>query len=163
MALISGAHMIVYSANGEADRAFLRDVVGLPHVDVGHGWLIFALPASEIAVHPAETGGHGIYLMVDDVAAFVAQMADRGVPCTAPQDQGWGVLTELSLPGGGKLGVYQPRHARPAWSAPAPRKRAATKRPRPQAARRVATKKTKKTTKRKVAKPARRVQRRTKR
>jgi len=154
MALISGAHMIVYSANGDADRAFLRDVVGLPHVDVGHGWLIFALPASEIAVHPAETSGHGIYLMVDDVAAFVARMADRGVRCTAPQDQGWGILTELSLPGGGQLGVYQPRHARPTWSAP--RKRNATKRAKPQAARRVATKK-------KAAKPARRAQRRAKR
>jgi hypothetical protein len=152
MALISGAHMIVYSANGDADRAFLRDVVGLPHVDVGHGWLIFALPASEIAVHPAETSGHGIYLMVDDVEAFVAQMADRGVRCTAPHDQGWGVLTELSLPGGGQLGVYQPRHARPTWSAP--RKRKAAKRRKPQAVRRVA---------KKAAKPARRGQRRAKR
>jgi len=119
MATVSGAHMILYSANGDADRAFLRDVLGFPHVDVGHGWLIFALPASEIAIHPAQTSGeHEIYLMVDDVAAFAARMNDRGILCTPPRDQGWGVLTQLSLPGGGQLGIYEPRHARPTWSAP---------------------------------------------
>ena len=70
MPMITGAHMIVYSANGDADRAFLRDVLGFPHVDVGQGWLIFALPSSEIAIHPAEKGGeHEIYLMVDDIKA----------------------------------------------------------------------------------------------
>jgi hypothetical protein len=116
MATITGVHMIIYSANADADRAFIRDVLGFPHVDVGHGWLIFALPASEIAVHPADTnGGHEIYLMVEDVKVFIAEMTRRGVMCTAPQDQGWGVLTQLSLPGGGQLGVYQPRHARPTW------------------------------------------------
>src|SRR6476659_8160364 len=100
MSTVSGAHMIVYSANAEADRALLRDVLDFPHVDVGQGWLIFALPASEIAIHPAETsGGHEIYLMVDDVAGFVARMKDRGIGCTPPQDQGWGVLTQLTLPG----------------------------------------------------------------
>jgi hypothetical protein len=109
--------MIVYSANGDADRAFLRDVLGFPHVDVGESWLIFALPSSEIAIHPSENSSeHEIYLMVDDVKGFVAGMADRGVRCTEPRDQGWGVLTSLSLPGGGQLGVYEPRHARPAWS-----------------------------------------------
>ena len=114
MATITGVHMIIYSANADADRAFIRDVLGFPHVDVGHGWLIFALPASEIAVHPADTNGsHEIYLMVEDVKVFIAEMTRRGVMCTAPQDQGWGVLTQLSLPGGGQLGVYQPRHARP--------------------------------------------------
>ena len=121
MASISGAHMILYSANGDADRAFIRDVLGFPHVDVGHGWLIFALPASEIAVHPAEkSGAHEIYLMVEDVAAFVADMNSRGVPCTPPKDQGWGILTQLTLPGGGQLGIYQPRHARPKWPEPNP-------------------------------------------
>ena len=116
MATITGAHMIIYSANADADRAFIRDVLGFPHVDVGHGWLIFALPASEIAVHPADTnGGHEIYLMVEDVKVFIAEMTRRGVVCTAPQDQGWGVLTQLSLPGGGQLGVYDPRHPRPTW------------------------------------------------
>jgi hypothetical protein len=109
--------MIIYSADGEADRTFLRDVLGFPYVDVGRGWLIFALPASEIAVHPADkSGGHEIYLMVEDVKSFVAQMTERDVACTTPQDQGWGIVTQLSLPGGGQLGVYEPRHARPVWS-----------------------------------------------
>jgi hypothetical protein len=152
MATISGAHMIVYSANGDADRAFLRDVLGFPHVDVGQGWLIFALPASEIAIHPAQASGeHEIYLMVDDVAAFVARMNDRGIRCTPPRDQGWGVLTQLSLPGGGQLGIYEPRHARPTWSEPLKRKATPRK---PAARRRVAAK---------AAKPARRARRRTKR
>ena len=152
MATISGAHMIVYSANGDADRAFLRDVLGFPHVDVGRGWLIFALPASEIAIHPAQASGeHEIYLMVDDVAAFVARMNDRGIRCTPPRDQGWGVLTQLSLPGGGQLGIYEPRHARPKWSKLLKRKA----KPRtPAARRRVAAK---------AAKPARQARRRTKR
>lgn len=153
MAGISGAHMIVYSANADADRAFLRDALGFPHVDVGQGWLIFALPASEIAIHPADASGeHEIYLMVDDVNDFVANMSERGVRCTEPRDQGWGVLTSLSLPGGGALGIYEPRHARPAWSAPRGRK-AARPRKRP-AKRRVATR---------AAKPVRRGRRRTKR
>lgn len=116
MALINGAHSIIYSNNAEADRALLRDVLGLPHVDIGHGWLIFALPPAEVAVHPADDGEkHELYLMTDDVRAFVAEMAGRGVTCSEPADRGWGVLTEMRLPGGGTIGVYQPRHARPAW------------------------------------------------
>jgi hypothetical protein len=139
MATITGAHMIIYSANGDADRAFLRDVLGFPHVDVGEGWLIFALPSSEIAIHPSEKSSeHEIYLMVDDVKGFVASMTDRGVRCTEPRDQGWGVLTSLSLPGGGQLGVYEPRHARPTWSK-APKRKAVRPRKRP-AKRRVAAK-----------------------
>ena len=155
MATINGAHMIVYSANAEADRAFLRDVLGFPHVDVGQGWLIFALPASEIAIHPADSSGeHEIYLMVDDVKAFVTSMAGRGVRCTEPRDQGWGVLTSLSLPGGGALGVYEPRHARPAWSEPRKvRKPKATKSPKRRPARRL-------TAARKTSKPVPRVRRR---
>jgi len=112
--VINGAHCIVYSTNPDADRAFLRDVVGLPHVDVGHGWLIFGLPPSEIAVHPAERqGSHELYFMCDDIEAFVAAMKTHDVACGAVQNQGWGLLTQLTLPGGGTLGVYQPRHARP--------------------------------------------------
>ena len=154
MAIVNGAHMIVYSASGDADRAFLRDVLGFPHVDVGHGWLIFALPASEIAIHPAQTsGGHEIYLMVDDIAGFVAGMNDREVRCTPPQDQGWGVLTQLTLPGGGQLGIYEPRHARPSWQVS--RNRKAVKRRKPVAKRRAVAAK--------AAKPARRARRRTKR
>ena len=116
MPLINGAHSIVYSKDAEADRAFLRDVLGLPAVDVGRGWLIFALPPSEVAVHPAEgSDRHELYLMTDDIHAFVKEMADRGISCGPPEDQGWGVLAGLVLPGGGKIGVYQPRHARPVW------------------------------------------------
>ena len=113
--MLIGAHAIVYSTDAEADRQFLRDVIGLTHVDVGHGWLIFGLPPSEVAVHPGETNDqYGFYLMYDDVAAFTAEMKARGVTCAPIEDQGWGMLTHIVLPGGGELGVYQPRHARPA-------------------------------------------------
>lgn len=112
--MISGAHAIIYSTNAEADRAFLRDVLALPHVDVGHGWLIFGLPPSEIAVHPSDKNNlHELYFMCDDIEAFVARMKAQVIECTPVQDQGWGLLTQLTLPGGGKIGVYQPRHARP--------------------------------------------------
>ena len=116
MAII-GAHSIIYSKDSDADRRFFHDVLGLPSVDVGRGWLIFGLPPAELAVHPAEqTEKHELYLMVDDVKAFVADMAARGVTCGPMNDERWGVLTSITLPGGGTLGVYQPRHARPpAW------------------------------------------------
>ena len=112
--MIVGAHAIVYSANAEADRAFFRDVLRFPFVDAHDGWLIFALPPSEVAVHPAEQNGrHELYLMVDDVEGFVSEMVGHGITCGPVQNQGWGLLTALTLPGGGSLGVYQPRHARP--------------------------------------------------
>ena len=113
--MITGAHSILYSTNPEADRAFLRDVLGLPHVDAGHGWLIFGLPPSEVAVHPAEANGrHELYLLCDDVQAFVSSMAGRGINCSAVRRERWGAVTQLTLPGGGALGVYQPAHPRPA-------------------------------------------------
>jgi hypothetical protein len=113
-ATISGAHVVIYSSQPEADRAFFRDVLELPSVDVGEGWLIFALPPSELAVHPADAGGpHELYLMCEDLAAFMRDMKRRGLPCDEPQTLSWGLLTGLTLPGGGKIGVYQPRHARP--------------------------------------------------
>lgn len=112
--MITGAHVIVYSTDPGADRAFLRDVIKLTHVDVGHGWLIFGLPPSEVAVHPAEKNGdHALYPMCDDIEGFVAEMKTRGIACGPVQNPGWGLLTQLTLPGGGMLGVYQPRHARP--------------------------------------------------
>ncbi len=112
--MISGAHVIIYSTDAEADRAFLRDVLKLTNVDVGQGWLIFGLPPAEVAVHPAEQNDvHEFYLMCDDVAAFIGEMAKHEVVCAAVQDQGYGLFTRLTLPGGGRLGVYQPRHARP--------------------------------------------------
>ena len=112
--MLIGAHSIVYSKDSEADRNFLRDVIGLTNVDVGRGWLIFGLPPAEVAVHPGDNDQYGFYLMYDDVAAFAEEMKRRGVTCAPIEDQGWGLLTHIVLPGGGKLGVYQPRHARPA-------------------------------------------------
>lgn len=117
--MINGAHSILYSMDAEADRGFFRDVLGLPNVDVGDGWLIFALPPSEVAVHPASKGNvHELYLMCADVAAFVATMEGRGVACEPIRDLGWGRLTQVTLPSGGKIGVYEPRHPRPEPTAP---------------------------------------------
>jgi hypothetical protein len=115
--MINGAHVIIYSKNPEADRVFLREVLSFPHVDVGHGWLIFALPPAEVAVHPgSQNEVHELYLMCDDIAAFIAKMQQHRISCSEVQQQGWGMLTHMVLPGGGKLGVYQPRHARPPQS-----------------------------------------------
>lgn len=112
--MIIGAHSIIYSKNPEADRAFFRDVLKFAHVDVGDGWLIFGLPPAEVAVHPSDNNDvHEFYLMCDDVEAFVAQMQEHKIACEPVQDQGYGLVTRATLPGGGKLGVYQPRHARP--------------------------------------------------
>ena len=117
--MISGAHAIIYSKRPEADRAFLRDLIGLPHVDVGSGWLIFALPPSEVAVHPSDdTEKHELYFMCEDIHAFTSAMKARNIVSDPVQDEGWGLLTHLTLPGGGKLGVYQPRHARPEMAEP---------------------------------------------
>lgn len=112
--MINGAHVVLYSNDPEADRGFLRDVLGLPHVDVGGGWLIFGLPPAEVAVHPAETSGkHELYLMCEDVEAFVRSMKDRELAVSEIRDEGWGRLCAVTLPGGGEVGVYEPRHARP--------------------------------------------------
>ena len=112
--MFSGAHVVVYSTDAEADRAFFRDVLELPYVDAGHGWLILALPPAEMAVHPAGTGNtHELFLMCDDVGSFVARMSGRGVTCSDVQTERWGLITRLPLPGGGTLGVYQPRHPSP--------------------------------------------------
>ncbi len=93
---------------------FFCDILSFPSVDAGDGWLIFALPPSEVAVHQAEESGrHELYLMCDDAAKFVAEMAEKGVECAPAQNVGWGVLTRITLPGGGTVGVYEPRHARP--------------------------------------------------
>jgi hypothetical protein len=123
MPMINGAHVILSSKNAEADRVFLRDVLKLPNVDVGDGWLIFALPPAEVAIHPAEKGTvHELYLMTADLGALIKALGKRGVSCSPPRNLGWGVLAQVSLPGGGTLGVYEPRHARPAWSEPTKRK-----------------------------------------
>ena len=102
--MIQGAHVIVYSHAAEADRAFFQDVLAFPSVDVGGGWLIFGLPPAEVAVHPSDANGpHQLYLMCDDVEAFIAKMSERGIACSPVSDQGWGLLTTLTLPGGGAL------------------------------------------------------------
>jgi len=112
--MISGAHLIIYSKNADADKVFFRDVLQLTNVDVGHGWLIFALPLSELAIHPSvDSDHHEMYLMCDDIRVFVQQMTEHKIACTEILDQGWGKLVQLTLPGGGKIGVYEPRHERP--------------------------------------------------
>ena len=109
--MILGAHIILHSKNAEADRLFFRDVLGLEWVDAGHGWLIFALPPAEIACHPApENDRHEMYLMCDDLAATMQSLKDHDVECDPPTDVSWGRLTHLALPGGGRLGLYQPKH-----------------------------------------------------
>jgi hypothetical protein len=129
--VIIGAHSILYSRNPDADRAYLRDVLGFPSVDVGGGWLIFGLPPAEVAVHPSdENDAHELYLMCDDVKAFMRDMKKRGIACGPVQNPGWGVLTHVMLPGGGKLGVYEPRHARPnAMKVGKPAKKSVRKKP----------------------------------
>ena len=159
--MILGAHVIVYSRDADADRAFLRDVLGLPHVDAGHGWLIFGLPGGEAAVHPAdENGRHELYLMCDDVAAQVATLRERGVECSDPVDRGWGVLATITLPGGGELGIYQPRHPIALGLAPKPKRTAVKKKPtrkatsKPRAAKRSRTNKRSRTKERGARAPA---------
>lgn len=112
--MINGAHVVVYSTNPDADRAFLKDVLELTHLDVGGGWLIFGLPPTEVAVHPSEKNDvHEFYLMVDDIDAFISKIRKHGISGSPVQDQSWGLISYMTLPGGGKLGVYQPRHTRP--------------------------------------------------
>jgi hypothetical protein len=112
--MINGAHAIIYTKDAEADRAFLKDVLKFPHVDVGGGWLIFALPPAEVGVHPhSKNDYHELYLMCDDVKAFIAEMKKKKVKCDKVSEQPYGSMTAITLPGGGKLGVYEPKHARP--------------------------------------------------
>jgi catechol 2,3-dioxygenase-like lactoylglutathione lyase family enzyme len=112
--MFSGAHVVISTTDADADRAFFRDVIGFRSVDAGDGWLFFALPESEAAFHPADSNGHHeLYLMCDDVEAFISQMKEKGINCDEQKNVGWGILTAFTLPGGGKIGVYQPRHERP--------------------------------------------------
>src|SRR4051794_4506588 len=110
--MITGSHVILYSADADADRAFLAELLGTPSVDAGGGWTILQLPPGEVAVHPAETSGAvELYLVCDDVEATVAELTARGVPVEGEiTDQGWGRLTSVALPGGGRIGVYEARH-----------------------------------------------------
>jgi hypothetical protein len=113
--VVTGLHALIYSTDAEGVRAFFRDVLGFSSVDAGGGWLIFALPPAELAVHPADREGrHELYLMCDDVARTVADLEARGVELARPvTDEGFGLVTSIRLPGGGELGLYEPRHATP--------------------------------------------------
>lgn len=119
--MFSGAHVLFFSRDAEADRAFLRDSLGMPFVDAGHGWLIFQLPPAEAAVHPVDAGGEGaqdgsmlpaeLYLMCDDLEATLEALRGRGVATAEVKEERWGRVTRLRLPSGGTLGLYQPKHA----------------------------------------------------
>lgn len=122
MPLINGVHVLIYSSNPDADRAFCRDVLGLKYVDVGHGWLIFALPPAELACHPIdasvaapEHAGHQmlgavVYLMCEDLTSTMAALAAKSVACSEIAREAWGIRTTVRLPSGGELGLYQPTH-----------------------------------------------------
>jgi catechol 2,3-dioxygenase-like lactoylglutathione lyase family enzyme len=113
--LITGVHAIIFTRDAEADRAFFRDVLGLPAVDAGGGWLIFALPPAELAAHPTdEDAHHELYLMCEDVRATIEELRGKGVEFTSEiSDEGFGLMTALRLPGGGELALYEPRHPSP--------------------------------------------------
>jgi hypothetical protein len=112
--MIFGAHVIVYSKDAAADRAFLRDILGFASVDAGHGWLIFALPPSEVAIHPAEENDRQeLYLMCNDLKAEIAALGKKGVRCSDVEQARWGSITKIRLPGGGEVGLYQPKHPSP--------------------------------------------------
>ncbi len=108
--MIFGAHVVLFSTDADADRAFLADALGVAGVDGGGGWLIFALPPAEVAVHPAESAGAQLYLMCDDLDAEMRRLSGLGVECSAVEEARWGSVTTIRLPGGGEVGLYQPRH-----------------------------------------------------
>jgi catechol 2,3-dioxygenase-like lactoylglutathione lyase family enzyme len=114
--VITGAHAIIYTRDADGVRAMFEDVLGLPSVDAGHGWLIFALPPAEVAAHPTDDGPgrHELYLMCDDIRATVADLEAKGVEFSRPiAEERWGSVTAIALPGGGELGLYQPKHPSP--------------------------------------------------
>ena len=111
--MITGTHAMLFSNDPDADRLFLKDVLEIPSIDSGGGWLIFKLPPAELGVHGGENGFHQVYFICDDVDAFVDAMTAKGVACDEIEAAPWGRITRIALPGGGKLGVYQATHARP--------------------------------------------------
>lgn len=112
--MIDGVHAIIYTPQADEVRAFVRDILGWPGVDAGAGWPIFAMPPAELAIHPAEAWRHELYLLCDDLEAIIAVLAGKGVSLAEPvAERDWGRLTAIALPGGGRLGLYQPYHPRP--------------------------------------------------
>lgn len=126
--MLTGAHVVVFSSKSQADADFLRDVLALPSVDAGEGFLIFGLPPAEMAMHEAEAehGKHELYLIADDIHEFVDDMAARSIACEPVAERGWGSVSSVTLPSGLKLGVYESHHARPAAKKKAARKLAET-------------------------------------
>lgn len=112
--MINGTHVVIYSEDAEADRAFFRDVLKLSSVDAGHGWLIFAMPPAELAFHDAESNDrHELYFMCDDIKATLKDLQSKNVAVSGVSEQRWGSLATFTLPGGGKIAVYEPKHASP--------------------------------------------------
>ena len=112
--MINGAHVVIHSKDSEADRVFFRDVLQFACVDAGHGWLIFAMPPLEAAFHNAEKNDeHELFLMCDDLAATLMDLKSKNVPVSDVSEQRWGNLASLTLPGGGKIGLYEPKHSSP--------------------------------------------------
>jgi catechol 2,3-dioxygenase-like lactoylglutathione lyase family enzyme len=120
--MITGTHILLNSENADADRAFFRDVLGFHSVDAGHGWLIFAVPPTEAAIHPVENAGSHeaddgrsllgavVYLMCEDLEAEIKRLSAKKVKCSPVETQRWGITTTIRLPSGGGLGLYQPKH-----------------------------------------------------
>jgi catechol 2,3-dioxygenase-like lactoylglutathione lyase family enzyme len=112
--MINGAHIVIYTKDPEADRAFFRDVLGLPSVDAGGGWLIFAMPPLEAAFHDSKKNDrHELYLMCDDIVATIKHLKSKKVKISDVSEQRWGKVAIFTLPGGGKIGFYQPKHPSP--------------------------------------------------
>jgi hypothetical protein len=109
--MIFGAHIVVYSKDATADRDFLQDTLGLKSIDAGHGWLIFALPPAEAAIHPSEESSRQeLYFLCNDLKAEIESLQKKGVHCTEVQEARWGSITKIPLPGGSEVGLYQPKH-----------------------------------------------------
>jgi catechol 2,3-dioxygenase-like lactoylglutathione lyase family enzyme len=117
--VIAGTHAIVFAEDAERARAFLRDVLGFEAVDAGDGWLIFALPPAELAVHPGPRWGrgpghHALFLMCHDIEQTVEELERKGAEFASPiEDEGWGRIAQLKIPGAGEIGLYEPRHSSP--------------------------------------------------
>ena len=114
--MIRGTHALIYAEDADAARAFFRDVLDLPNVEAGKGWLIFRLPPAELGIHPVgpdehRSGAHQLSLMCDDIEATVAELTKKGVQFTTPiEDEGYGLITTMVVPGGAELALYEPRH-----------------------------------------------------
>jgi hypothetical protein len=108
--MVFGAHLVLYSQDAAADRRFLAEILSLRSIDAGHGWLIFQMPPTEVALHPAEVPGAELYLICDDLTAEVDSLAERGVTISPVQEAWWGSITKITLPGGGTIGLYEPKH-----------------------------------------------------